>query len=135
MDIKAGLQRVNALDVETIQRQTLLAGYATYVLPADGIIDRASFFNAARATFPLDPPLKGSSSWDALSDSLWEGLYTQPARRIVILWPGARAMANSAPADFETAVNVLDDIANALSDPGATIGDPKEVAVLVGLEG
>lgn len=131
MDMKPGLVRTGPIDVEATRRQAEQAGYTTFVLPAEGIVDRASFFDAVRATFPLDPPLVGSHSWDALSDSLWEGLSTHAARRIVILWPNTRAMATRAASDFGTALDVLADVANSLSDPQATRDDSKEVALLV----
>jgi hypothetical protein len=131
MRIQPGLSRVDTLEVEVARREAERAGYTTFVLPETGICDRASFFEAVRATFPLDPPLIGSRSWDALSDSLWEGLYRHTARRIAILWPKARSMAGSAPADFETAVNVLADVANSLADQRATNDNPKEIAILV----
>lgn len=131
MDFKPGLQRTKALDLEATKRKAEQAGFTTFVLPARAVVDRASFFDAIRATFPLDPPLMGSSAWDALSDSLWEGLYTHPARRIAILWAGTHAMAVAAEADFEIALNILADVANLLADPRATRGNTKEVAVLV----
>lgn len=130
MEIKSGLHRIGALDVEVIRRQAEHAGYTTFVLP-ESIVDRASFFDAVRATFPLDPPLIGSDVWDALSDSLWEGLYTHPSPCIAILWPGAGAMASSASADFEIALDVLADISNSLADRRLTCGNTKEVAALV----
>jgi hypothetical protein len=40
-------------------------------------------------------------------------------------------MAGSAPADFETALEVLADVAKSLADPRATCEHPKEIAVLV----
>lgn len=131
MEQKPRLQRTGVLDVEETRRQAEQAGFTTFVLPAEGVLDRASFFDAVRATFPLDPPLVGSRSWDALSDSLWEGLYAHESRRIAILWPGASAMANTASSDFETALNVLADVANLLADRQATRDNPKEVVVLV----
>lgn len=131
MELKPGLHRTGALDIEATRREAEQTGFTTFVLPAMGIVDRASFFDAVRATFPLDPPLVGCRSWDALSDSLWEGLYTHAARRIAILWQGTRAMATSASSDFETALNVLADVASLLADPQATRGITKEVAVLV----
>ena len=131
MEIKPGLNRIEELDVEATRRQADQTGYTMFVLPEEGIVDRASFFDAVRATFPLDPPLVGSRSWDALSDSLWEGLYRHPARRIAILWLGTQRMASSNPTDFETALSVLADVANSLADPRATRNNPKEVAVLV----
>lgn len=131
MELKLGLQRTKGLDVEVARQEAEQAGFTAFVLPANGIIDRESFFDAVRATFPLDPPLVGSRSWDALSDSLWEGLHAHPARRIAILWTNTRIMASSASSDFETALNVLSDIANLLADRRATRDNPKEVAVLV----
>ena len=56
MEIKAGFCRTGTLDTEAIRRQAEQAGYTTFVLPEKGIIDRGSFFDAVRATFPLDPP-------------------------------------------------------------------------------
>jgi hypothetical protein len=125
------LKRVATLDVEAALREAKQAGHATFLLPATGIVDRASFFDAARATFPLDPPIIGSRSWDALSDSLWEGLHEHPARKIAILWPGARSTAGSASSEFEIALNVLADVASLLADPLATQGGTKEVAIVV----
>lgn len=131
MELRPGLSRAAALDVETTRRQASEAGYTTFVLPASGIVDRASFFDAVRATLPLDPPVVGARSWDALSDSLWEGLYALPDQRIAILWPNARTMARTASSDFETALNVLTDVVSLLADPRATVGRPKEVAIVV----
>src|SRR5208282_6398864 len=79
MEFKIGLTRTGALDAEATRRQAEQSGYTTFMLPEKGIVDRVSFFEAVRTTLPLDPPLVGSRSWDALSDSLWEGLYSHPA--------------------------------------------------------
>jgi len=118
------------LDVEAT-RQKMEQGGSSFVLPAQRIVDRASFFEAVRATVPLDPPVVSSGSWDALADSLWEGLYTHPARRTAIIWSNARAMEGFAPVDFETALDVLADVASLLADCQATRNEPKEVMILV----
>lgn len=130
MEFTSGLQRTGPLNVEEVRRKAQQEGFTAFVFPAQGIVDRTSFFDAVRTTFPLDPPLIGSHSWDALSDSLWEGLFMHPAVRIVILWPGTHAMAVSASSDFATALNVLADVATLLADPKATRGRAKEVAIL-----
>lgn len=131
MKILQGINRVDNLDANAIRREAEQAGYTVFVLPKDSIKDVDTFFNAVRATFPLDPPLISSKSWDALSDSLWEGLHTYSAQRITILWPKATRMASSAPAEFKTALSVFTQISNLLADPRATCGNPKELAVLV----
>ena len=129
MEIRAGLKRVGLFDLEEARDQAERTGYAVFVIPH--VIDRASFFDAVRAVFPLDPPLLGSHSWDALSDSLWEGLSTHAAQRVAILWPNTKSMAISSPADFDMALSVLTDLVNSLADPALTTGKPKEIAVLV----
>lgn len=131
MELRPGLIRTTSLDVEATRREANHAGYTTFVLPAEDIVDRVSFFNAVRATLPLDPPLMGTRSWDAMSDSLWEGLYGLPDQRIAILWPNARAMASAASPDFEMALNVLTDVATSLANPHATRGKPKELTVII----
>lgn len=131
MKIQRGLQCSSTIDVAAIRRQATDDGFMTFVLPRFGIVDRPSFFDAIRSTLPLDPPLVGSRSWDALSDSLWEGLYSLQYSKIVIIWPGAGQMSIRAAADFEIALNVLAEVASLLGDRRATLGATKEVVVLV----
>ncbi|MGH9883567.1 MAG: barstar family protein [Pyrinomonadaceae bacterium] len=69
-------------------------------------------------------------SWDALSDSLWEGLWALSADRILIIWPHSDRMFDS-PEDFEMAVNVVQDVVTTLADPDAANGRPNEVNVLI----
>ena len=128
---KQGVHRVAALDVSSIRADATGAGFATFVLPAQSIVDSESFFAAARETFPLNPPVTSSGNWNGLSDSLWQSLYEHESSRIVVLWPGAREMQVGAPSDFEIAVAVLSDAATTLADPKATVGRPKVVAVLI----
>jgi len=78
-----------------------------------------------------EPPVVSARSWDAMSDSLWEGLHQLPGPRIVILWPNARVMAHEAPAEHELALQVLDDVAAGLADERATLGTPKLLSVVV----
>lgn len=131
MNFVSGLTRINLVDLETARLKAKEAGFETFVLPANGIVDRASFFSAVRATFPLDPPLVGSSSWDALADSLFEGLQTLPSPGVAVLWPNPRALEIAAPLEFRTALNVLADLASVLADRQATCDAPKVVAILL----
>jgi hypothetical protein len=119
------------IDIEETRRAADRAGFTVFVFPTTGIVDRASFFAAVRATFPLDPPLRGSYSWDALSDSLWEGLFNHDSHRFAIVWQGTTAFSAAVTSDFETALGVLSDVATLLGDPIATGGRTKLVAILV----
>lgn len=126
-----GLERVVALDVDATRQSMEALGYVVFVLPHLGIVDRDSFFKAIQGTCPLDPPLVSSTSWDALSDSLWEGLHSHEARRIAILWPNTASMNDAASEDFELALRVLADVASSAADSNSTDPNPKDVVFTV----
>ena len=98
----------------------------------DGLDTKRGFFAAIASTMPLDPPLGGGLKWDALSDSLWEGVSKLPDPRIAIVWPDALTLADADPQTFETALGVLADVCRSLADREATLGAVKEVSVIVG---
>ena len=131
MELTRGLHRTGPFDAVDLCSRLTKAGHVTLPLPDDRVVDKASFIDAIRAAFPLDPPLEGSDNWDALRDSLWGGLFVHPASRIAIVWPNARAMEASAQADFEIAIDVLADIAITLGEARFTNDKPKDVTVLV----
>jgi len=131
MEFITGLHATANLNVEETRRRAEQAGFTAFVFPETGIVSRESFFDAVRATFPLDPPLVGFRSWDALSDSLWEGLYRHPSQKIAILWKNTRAIADIASTEFDTALAVLSDVAKSLADARATCNQPKDVAIFV----
>lgn len=127
--LQPGLTMVSSSDLNEVLRQAQLEGIPTYVLPR-GLANRESFFQGVRAGLPLDPPIVGSRSWDALSDSLWGGIDALESERVVIIWPDSAAMS-AAPEDLEGALKVLADVAASLADPSATDGRPKEVSIYV----
>ena len=102
-------------------------GWHVYVLP-EGLARVPDFFRAIKSGLPLDPPLTGDRNWDALADSLWEGLNALEDGRIAIVWPQVHVGAD---AELATAVDVLDQVAGLLADPDATVGRPKVVHVIL----
>lgn len=102
-----------------------------FVLPDVGIFDRAPFFAAEKSTFPQDPLIVGASSWDALSDSLWEGFYNLPSERIAVVWPNAIEIEHRSPQDFAIAMDVLLQVSRLLVDPKATMGRTKSMTIIV----
>lgn len=110
-------------------------GWKVFVLP-DGINDEASFVRAATAVFPLDPPRPFRSgtigSWDAFDECLWDGLLDLPERRFAILWPDATTLAYSDPKVHGAVLHSLENVVRDLADAQATVGDPKDLAVVVG---
>ena len=127
-----GVYRLSREACATAAEQLQNSGWTTYHLPA-GIKTRDSFFDAVRRSCPLDPPLVSNRSWDALSDSLWEGLRISPAKRLAIIWEDASCMAGAAAADFEVAHEILTDLARSLADPTPTLGEAKALVVILGM--
>lgn len=70
---RPGLQLLPGGNVDQARRDFDQHGWRVLVLPR-GISDRSSFFRGMKATCPLDPPIIRNDVWDALSDSLWNGL-------------------------------------------------------------
>ena len=128
--MRLGVQKVLPNEMEAIEQRAHSQGWQIYHLHGSQIRDRETFFEAIRAGFPLNPPLMSNRSWDALSDSLWQGLFELPAHRIIISWSNSDVMAAS-PDDFETAISVFQDIVDSLADPEMTMGSTKEVTVLL----
>jgi hypothetical protein len=89
------------------------------------------FFGAVRRVLPLNPPLLRSASWDALSDSLFEGLRSLDSDRITILWRDAREWEEVFLEELGIAIAVLDDVARSLGNEAYTAGPPKRVDVFV----
>jgi Barstar (barnase inhibitor) len=125
------LVRYAILDGDETIRDLENAGYVVLRFGVEGVGDTSTFFDAARAAFPLDPPVMSSNNWDALSDSLWEGLFRSSSSRIAIVWLNAAVMAHAAPHEFAIALEVFADLARSLGDPEMTAGSPKQVTVVV----
>lgn len=105
------------------------SGVAFFELSTTGRSGRKAFFDAVRDACPLDPPLRSERSWDALEDSLWEGLFQLPHRRVVISWLDAGEYERVSQRDHAIAVRVLGHVADSLADEAATTGQMKDVDV------
>ncbi len=131
MKLQPGIHRTSNLDLDETKKQAEKTGYKTFVLPAEGILGKVSFFEALTTTLSLDPSVIDSRSWDGLADFLWQSLYELPSRQIAILWPNSQIMAFSAPAEYEIALSVFVEVVTLLMDSSATNEKPKAVAFVV----
>lgn len=127
---KQGLRHIADFDVETGARELADRGNRVFLMPC-GIKDERAFFEGIRKSLPLDPPVVGDHSWNALSDSLWNGLDGIDACGIAIIWPGSAEMARAQPEDFEVAKSILSDLTESLADAEATVGNVKQVVVIL----
>jgi hypothetical protein len=127
MVLNSGINHVDPFDNAAMRQQLEHSGYTVFILPETCAENRQTFFEAVRNSLPLNPPLR-SDNWDALSDSLFQGLLDHPAEQIAILLSTARPTAP----DFTTALEVPSDVALGLLDPQTTGGKPKRVTLIIG---
>ncbi len=125
MTLVRGVHEVSAAEIESAVQVALTMRAATFSLSTKGASTRADFFDAVRASLPLDPPLVGSKSWDALSDSLWGGIDGVDTSIVLITWTGAADLQRASPDDFDTAMAVLRDLTSSLGNWEDTAGEPK----------
>lgn len=105
------------------------------VLDGTHIKSQADFVVAANTMLPLDPPLGQGLSWDAFSDSLWSGIDTLRAPRIVVLWRRADVLSNAAPVVFDEAVQSFREVASLAQDPASGIDVPTTLTLLLAHSG
>lgn len=125
---------VRSDEVYSLATSVARQGYRVYSVTTAGGSGRVAFFNAVRAALPLDPPVVSSRSLDALSDSLWGGLYSTDDQKIAIIWEDSSSFFEDSPEEFEDACSVLAEVAESLADPTFTAGQSKQVRVFVARE-
>jgi hypothetical protein len=132
MELNPNLTIIDPERAGDIKQDAVRHNIPVYVISTDKRIGREAFFDAVRNALPMDPPLVSSRSWDALSDSLWEGIRSLGANRVAVLWPDAGFFSEETPHEFEIAASVLADVARSLADPKATRGKPVDLSIYIG---
>jgi Barstar (barnase inhibitor) len=115
-----------------VREESARRGIPLYVISTGGEAGREVFFDAVRRVLPLNPPIVSARSWDALADSMWEGIYSLNRPRVVVLWPDSSPFSAAAPSVLETALSVFEQVASDLADVDATLGKPVEACFYVG---
>lgn len=131
LPLRPGLTFLDRAELAGVEVRAHHLGYAVFRMSTPGPNHREDFFERIRSDYPLDPPLVGSRSWDALYDSWRSGLHQVPQHRIVIVWPDAAGMREQAPDQFETAISVMSDTARHLAEPRWMHGRTKVLGVFL----
>lgn len=131
MNLTPGVTFIHPKDVERVESEISSAGAAVYRFSTKGAAEGNSVFDAVRTALPMDPPLVGSQSLDALSDSLWSGLYDLDADSVAIFWTDSSDYETVASHGYSVVLEILRDITSSLTDQELTNGNPKNVAVYV----
>ncbi|XIE80901.1 barstar family protein [Streptomyces sp. SBR177] len=130
MTITTGLHEVSRTALPGILDEAARQGVPVFTLSTGGRTDKEAFFRAVREALPLDPPLGPGRVWDALADSVWNGLQELGAPLVVVVWPDAGPVAG-AEGDHGIALDILRELVASLADDRFTVGRPNGVAVYV----
>jgi hypothetical protein len=119
---------------EDVPEDILLAalradGWPTYVLPG-APHDWDSFVVSIREVLPLDPPI-ARGVWDAVKDSLWEGLDQLNVEKVAIVWPESKRMRQSEGDGYSRAVDLFTLLVFELADRKYTVDHVTRLLVLL----
>ncbi|MCC6699390.1 MAG: barstar family protein [Candidatus Hydrogenedentes bacterium] len=130
-ELQRGLRHVEATDLDEVYRSAKRGGWVLFKLDGKRVADKAAFFDCVRSCLPMDPPLEGNSSWDALSDSLWGGLDALEVRKILIVWTDARIMMTKSRSEYGIAEDILKDLPESLGRLEDTYNNIKTVCIVI----
>jgi hypothetical protein len=97
---------------------------------APGARDKTTWGLAVVRSLPLRPALDGPPfSWDSLRDSILGGIESMDVSTIVLVWPEADEMRGASPTDYDTAVQILGEVAGLVARADVTRDKPKTLLV------
>lgn len=129
-DIRPGLSVFAELDLGELKDKASHEGFRVLVLSGVGP-GKKSFFDQVETQLPTDPPLGKVNVWDALADSLWEGLSCLPEHKLLLVWPDSKEFADNSPDEFAIALSVLRDVTEIPMYLDDSPGRRKSVAIFV----
>lgn len=104
------LVRICPADYQSLLLEMRTSGWLLYIFSAGA--SKTELFDNARRVLPLDPPLGPYLKWDALSDSLSNGLIELDSSAVAIAWIDADRLQSVDPESFHTAVEVFKHVAS-----------------------
>ena len=126
---------VNCIATQDLERLTgLLERQDFLVIRLDGtnVTDKASFLKQAEADLPRPTDLF-PHNWDALADTLWNGLFDLKANQVALVWTQAQRLAHGDLQDFLDAIRILSDVARQVMDGANSF--PRPLTMLLFLVG
>jgi len=99
---------VSSASLRSVSDNLEVQGFRAYAIDSTGVDNKTSLLAALADCFGLmDHFTKGSSSWDAASDLIWQALIERREKRVALLWEHADAMIASETQLFLDALEML----------------------------
>ena len=104
-------------------------GWPVYTLPG-APESKDGFIASIKSVLPLDPTIQ-LGNWDAMSDSLWEGLHLLNAEKVAVVWPESDRLRRGDPDAYSIALDIFDSLVFGLADLRYTVDHVTRVLVLL----
>ena len=128
MDEEMGCHIVSAAEAKKTASEYERDGWRVFRLPRF-MSSALEFFEGVRLVLPLNPPLQSNGNWNALADSLWEGIDNLGSGKVLIVWPDAGLIEDAFPDDNRAIMQIFTDLCDTLATSEYT-DSPKKVLVL-----
>ncbi|CAM5384284.1 barstar family protein [Streptomyces lavendulae] len=129
MEFAAGIYGMRLADAGPLLGIWADSGVRVFEVETGGVTEKTAIIQAFAKVVPTDPPASGRS-WDAFTDSLWEGLHQLEETRVAIALRG-ECWVNQPHGDVQAALDVLQDVVTLLEDEKATGGRQTSVCILL----
>ena len=90
--------------LDALHRQLVKEEFCVFRL--ESISSRADFVRVIKEHLPLNPPIV-LGVWEAINDSLFNGIADLSERKIAIVWKDAHKLMDAEDEEFAIAINVL----------------------------
>lgn len=127
----AAVNFINKCCSQEVEHTLQAHGFRIFKLDGARTVSAESFFLAVKESLPLSPDLSGRVNWDALVDSLFEGLSEQQEQKFSIVWSDVDAMLSRNVSDFFWAVHSLYQVALDLNSPRSGLKKTVELTVVL----
>ncbi|WP_175481862.1 barstar family protein [Marinobacter zhejiangensis] len=114
MNLPPGLIKISSSQFEDVQWKEYLSEVDEIVIDGKGIVSKENIIDAIRANFPLDPPVE-SYNWDAISDSLWEGMDSKYRDTVVVIKGGLDFLKRNDFESYKVVMDIFSDISGSSS--------------------
>jgi hypothetical protein len=102
---RSHLHYLSADEAEAVAEEAERHGAAVLRLDTSGSGSLSEFFAGVRAHLPLDPPVtpppQDHDVWDALAESLRQGIFQLGVRNVFLVWAGSSLLREQAPGDAD----------------------------------
>lgn len=128
MELKLGINFIKENEIAIVRQNAEQKKYKVYDINASC---KHTIFENIKSKLPLDPPLVSNHVWDALLDSLFEGLSLEKSDEFLLICHETHEYKINHPSDYVIFLDVLKSVSDGLFDSENTAGNPKNLYIIM----